>query len=87
MSATEITTSFKLTEIEDGYATVRRPNGRSCGYVVRDSGIRGGTSFVWLAMTGKHEVGIGHTRTEAVAKLVAHVEAKDAALNAALGRS
>jgi hypothetical protein len=79
---------FKLTEIEDGYARVERENGRAMGYVVRDSGLRGGTSFVWLAMAGtKREVGSGHTRREAVEKLVAYAEAKDARLAQWIGRS
>jgi hypothetical protein len=71
-----------LTDIEEGYARVRRENGRAIGSVRSDKYGSTRTGVRWEARTGKTTVGYGTTRAEAVRKLVAYTEARDAQLDA-----
>jgi hypothetical protein len=80
------TTEFKITDVEDGYAVVRRANGRRIGEVCREKSGSGRTSFEWFAFSGKNQVDRGYTRAEAVAKLIAYTEEKEREREAFLAR-
>jgi hypothetical protein len=75
----------KLTNVETGYAEVRRADtGRRIGTVMRDpfSGSSRSNEF-WVARSGRTTLGHGHTtRAQAIAAVVANAEAHDAAVAA-----
>jgi len=76
-----------LSEIEDGYARVRRENGRSIGTVVREKHGSTRTGTQWIAYSGRNVVGYSATRAGAVEALVASVKAHDAQRAAFLASS
>jgi hypothetical protein len=69
-----------LRNVEDGYAEVHRTDShRRIGTVTREKTGSGRTSTSWFAYSGRNIIDQTDTRTEAIAALVAHVNAQEAA--------
>ena len=82
------TITTKLARVEDGHAEViDTDTNRRIGTVSREDPWKVVSGVRWNAYVGRTNVGHGYTRTEAVAKVVAHVESKRAAAAAFIARN